>query len=147
MNDGLLLLVQQGDELLLGPDVAADELVGVVEEADDGGLFGEWRDRQPDRLNCRVGKPESGDSICFDVKLVSDGIALDGAEEICAENDVLDPVVVALDDIRKSNRRFCGDEAWNPDVVPSFGILRDENVADPEPKSGDLFGRCCGPHE
>ena len=46
MDDGLLLLFQQRNQLLLGADVAPDAPVGVVEEADDGGLFGEgwnWR--------------------------------------------------------------------------------------------------------
>ncbi|HEX3529258.1 MAG TPA: hypothetical protein VH988_19550 [Thermoanaerobaculia bacterium] len=43
MNDGLLLLVQQCDQLLLGANVAPDTAVGVVEEADDGGLFGKGR--------------------------------------------------------------------------------------------------------
>ena len=42
LDDGLALLFQQGDEPLFGADVAADELVGVVEVADDGGLFVEW---------------------------------------------------------------------------------------------------------
>ena len=42
VDEGLLLLLQQGDQLLLGADVAPDAPVGVVEEADDGGLF---RDR------------------------------------------------------------------------------------------------------
>ena len=40
MNDGLLLLLQERDQLLPGTDVALDAPVGVVEEADDGGLFG-----------------------------------------------------------------------------------------------------------
>ena len=40
LDDGLALLFQQGDEPLFGADVAVDELVGVVEVADDGGLFG-----------------------------------------------------------------------------------------------------------
>ena len=40
VDDGLLLLLgQQRDQLLLGADVAPDAPVGVVEEADDGGLF------------------------------------------------------------------------------------------------------------
>ncbi len=39
MDDGLLLLLQQLDQLLLGADVAPDPPVDVVEEADDGGLF------------------------------------------------------------------------------------------------------------
>ena len=43
---GLLLLLQQLDQLLLGADVAPDAPVGVVEIADDGGLFGE-RGRHP----------------------------------------------------------------------------------------------------
>ena len=38
-NDGLALFFQQGDEPLFGADVAGDELVGVVEVADDGGLL------------------------------------------------------------------------------------------------------------
>ena len=41
VDDGLLLLLQQRTQLLLGADVAPDAPVGVVEEADDGGLFGE----------------------------------------------------------------------------------------------------------
>ena len=44
MDDGLLLLLQQLDQLLLGADVAADLAVGVVEEANDGGLFGRGRE-------------------------------------------------------------------------------------------------------
>ena len=43
VDDGLLLLLQQRDQLLLGADVAPDAPVGVVEEADDGSLFGMWR--------------------------------------------------------------------------------------------------------
>ena len=39
VDDGLLLLLQQRDQLLLGADVAPDPPVGVVEEADDGGLL------------------------------------------------------------------------------------------------------------
>ena len=38
----MALLFQQGDEPLFGADVAVDELVGVVEVADDGGLLVEW---------------------------------------------------------------------------------------------------------
>ena len=45
VNDGLLLLLQQLDQLLLGADVAPDPPVRVVEEPDDGGLFGERWDR------------------------------------------------------------------------------------------------------
>ena len=44
VDEGLLLLLQQRNQLLLGADVALDAPVGVVEEADDGGLFGEGRD-------------------------------------------------------------------------------------------------------
>ncbi len=39
VDDGLLLLLQQLDQLLLGANVAPDASVCVVEEADDGGLF------------------------------------------------------------------------------------------------------------
>ena len=46
VDDGLLLLVQQRDQLLLGADSAPDAPVYVVEEADDGGLFGGWRNRE-----------------------------------------------------------------------------------------------------
>ena len=38
--DGLLLLFEQRNQLLLGADVALDSEVYVVEEAGDGGLFG-----------------------------------------------------------------------------------------------------------
>ena len=41
VDDGLPLLLQQRDELLLGADVAADAVVDVVEVSDDGALFGE----------------------------------------------------------------------------------------------------------
>jgi len=40
VDDGLLLLLQQLDQLLLGADVAPDPPVRVVEEADDRGLLG-----------------------------------------------------------------------------------------------------------
>ena len=46
VDDGLLLLLQQRNQLLLGVDVAPDAPVGVVEEVDDGGLFGKGRDGQ-----------------------------------------------------------------------------------------------------
>ena len=47
VDDGLLLLLQQGDELALGVDVAADAPVGVVQVADDGGLIGEgWEGKR-----------------------------------------------------------------------------------------------------
>src|SRR5690606_10755560 len=42
VDDGLLLLLQQLDELLLRPDVAPDASVRMIEEADDGGLFVRW---------------------------------------------------------------------------------------------------------
>jgi len=47
VDDGLLLLLQQLDQLLLGVDVAPDPPVRVVEEANNSGLFWEgWkRDR------------------------------------------------------------------------------------------------------
>ena len=45
VDDGLLLLLQQGDELALGVDVAADAPVGVVQVADDGGLLWEGWDQ------------------------------------------------------------------------------------------------------
>ena len=53
VDDGLLLLVQQRDQLLLGGDVAADAPVRVIEEADDGGLFVEgryWKRSAQERL-------------------------------------------------------------------------------------------------
>ena len=40
VDDGMLLLLQQRNQLLFGADVAPDAPVGVVEETDDGGLFG-----------------------------------------------------------------------------------------------------------
>ena len=40
VDEGLLLLLQQRHQLLLDAEVALDAPVGVVEEADDGGLFG-----------------------------------------------------------------------------------------------------------
>jgi hypothetical protein len=40
VDDGLLLLLKQLDQLLLGSDVAPDSAVGVGEEADEGGLLG-----------------------------------------------------------------------------------------------------------
>ena len=45
VDDGLLLLVQQGDELALGADGAVDAAVDVVEEAGDGVLFGKGWNR------------------------------------------------------------------------------------------------------
>ena len=40
VDDGLLLLLQQHNQLLLGADVALDAPVDVIEEADNGCLFG-----------------------------------------------------------------------------------------------------------
>ena len=50
VDDGLLLLLQQLDQLLLGADVAPNAPVGVVEELDDGELFGRGRIRSRDLL-------------------------------------------------------------------------------------------------
>ena len=44
VDNGLLLLLQQRNQLLFGADVPPDAPLGVVEEADDGGLFGEGRE-------------------------------------------------------------------------------------------------------
>ena len=41
VDEGLLLLLQQRDQLLLGADVALDAAIRMVEVADDGGLLGE----------------------------------------------------------------------------------------------------------
>ena len=41
VDDGLPLLLQQRDELLLGADVSSDAVVDVIEVSDDGALFGE----------------------------------------------------------------------------------------------------------
>ena len=50
VDDGLLLLVQQRNQLILRPVEAPDAPVGVVEEANDGGLFGEGRNRKHKRF-------------------------------------------------------------------------------------------------
>ena len=47
MDDGLLLFLQQPDDLLFAADIAADTFVGVIEIADNGGLFGERREGYP----------------------------------------------------------------------------------------------------
>src|SRR5680860_1874819 len=54
VDDGLLLLLQQLDQLLLGADVAPDPPVRVVKKADNGGLFGErWDDcRNGTKVRC-----------------------------------------------------------------------------------------------
>jgi hypothetical protein len=41
VDDGLLLLLQQLDQLLFGADVEPNPSIHVVKEADDDGLFGE----------------------------------------------------------------------------------------------------------
>src|SRR5690606_33958971 len=51
VDDGLLLLLQQLDQLLLGADVPPNPPVRVIEEADDGGLFGEGRESVPHSPN------------------------------------------------------------------------------------------------
>ena len=43
VDDGLLLFLQQLDQLLLRADVPPYPAVRAVEEADDSGLFGKWR--------------------------------------------------------------------------------------------------------
>ena len=42
VDDGLLLLLQQFDQLLLGADVAPDTPVGMVEKTDDRSLLRDW---------------------------------------------------------------------------------------------------------
>ena len=59
VDDGLLLLVQERDQLSLGVDVAPDAPVGVVEKADDGGLFGErweWQVDSPSIVRDQIAK-------------------------------------------------------------------------------------------
>ena len=46
VDDGLLLLLQQFDQFLLGEDVAPDAPICVVEKSDDGGLFVLGREEQ-----------------------------------------------------------------------------------------------------
>src|SRR5690606_30526489 len=68
VDDGLLLLLQQLDQLLLGADVPPNPPVRVVEEADDGSLFGEgWKGdmecSKPRFRDCRVGNSHG---LCSD---------------------------------------------------------------------------------
>ena len=56
VDDGLLLLLQQLDQLLLGADVAPDPPVRVVEEPDDGGLLGGVEDTGDWRLQKSIGQ-------------------------------------------------------------------------------------------
>lgn len=46
MDDGLLLLLEQPDQLLLGRNGPPDAPVRVIEKAHDGGLLVHWRQRQ-----------------------------------------------------------------------------------------------------
>jgi len=52
VDGSLFLLVQQGDQLLLGSDVAPDGAVGVIEETNDERLLILWRsnDGNPEEL-------------------------------------------------------------------------------------------------
>src|SRR4051812_584001 len=45
VDDEPLLLIQELDELLLGPDVVPDPAIGMVEKADDRHLLIKWRKR------------------------------------------------------------------------------------------------------
>ena len=65
VDDGPLLFLQQRDQLLLGVDVASDASVGMVEKADDRGLFlwrweREWRSEE-----CFVGQLKARDPDPF----------------------------------------------------------------------------------
>lgn len=63
VDEGLLVLLQEFNQLLLGADVAPYPPVHVIEEADDGGLFGEGGHQQriiPDLIN---GKLRNGSAI------------------------------------------------------------------------------------
>jgi hypothetical protein len=51
VDNGLLLLVQQRDQLFLRPDVALDATVRMIEETDDGRLLREGWKREPDGLD------------------------------------------------------------------------------------------------
>ena len=76
VDDGLLLLLQQRTQLLLGADVAPDAPVGVVEEADDGGLFGEGREGRDSRLCCDGGILRFRDASNVEASRLSKGIGL-----------------------------------------------------------------------
>ena len=51
----LILLIQRRNQLFLGADVAVDAAGGEVEEAGDGGLFGEGRYRALTYPECGPG--------------------------------------------------------------------------------------------
>ena len=74
VDDGLLLLLQQLDQLLLGVDVAPNPPVHVVEEPDDGGLLKEgWEgQRRPEEglvRQLKAGRPDAlGPHSKFPVK-------------------------------------------------------------------------------
>ena len=56
VDDGLLLLLQQLDQLFLGADVAPDAPVGVVEETDYSTLFRARRHQERDFAHSRCGQ-------------------------------------------------------------------------------------------
>jgi hypothetical protein len=56
VDDGLLLLVEQPDELALGADEAVDLPVRVVQKADDGELFFFAGDEHRDLAHCVNGQ-------------------------------------------------------------------------------------------
>ena len=64
VDDGLLLLLHQLDQPFLGPDVAPDAPVGVVEEADDAQLAQKGAEgtrgmglHSSSSVNCQAGNP------------------------------------------------------------------------------------------
>ena len=79
VDDGLLLLLQQLDQPLLGPDVAPDPPVRVVEEADDAGLFGErWEDHtQIEKITWAKRRTNSGSKLVVDPTLIEIKVLLE----------------------------------------------------------------------
>ena len=69
-------------------DVAPDTPVGVVEEADDGGLFVEGWQGEPYRLDTGVRESISRYTFRLDMELAGQPLALQGTQQVGARKRV-----------------------------------------------------------
>ena len=85
VDGGLLLLLQQRDELPLGGDVAPDAPVHVVQIPHDGGLLGEGWEGNLNGLDARVSKAVSCNAIRPHVKLIGNRLTLQSPSQACPQ--------------------------------------------------------------
>ncbi|OQB85174.1 MAG: hypothetical protein BWX88_02013 [Planctomycetes bacterium ADurb.Bin126] len=118
VDDGLLLFLQQPDQLPLRRDVLADPPVGMIQETDNRGLLGERGDRNLHTLYRVMGEPVSSHAVRLYMVLVRDSPTLERAKEKAATHSTFagpkNGEVIAADEIGCLTL----DQGGHPNVIP-----------------------------